>query len=78
MAENDGDSCSVEDEEHTNNNNNGCDKEEEELSVPRGGPIFVPNLVGSLTSVLLFQSSIVQELQVLLVDEFLIVLLLLC
>lgn len=63
MAENDGDSCSVEDEEHTNNNNNGCDKEEEELSVPRGGPIFVPNLVGSLTSVPLFQSSIVQELQ---------------
>ncbi|BBG99811.1 snRNA-activating protein complex subunit, partial [Prunus dulcis] len=60
---NDGNSCSVEDEEHTNNNNNGCDKEEEELSVPRGGPIFVPNLVGSLTSVPLFQSSIVQELQ---------------
>lgn len=40
-------------------NNNGCDKEEEELSVLRGGPIYVPNLVGRLTSVPLFQSSII-------------------
>ncbi|XP_009365681.1 snRNA-activating protein complex subunit [Pyrus x bretschneideri] len=47
-------------------NNNGGDKEEEEeeeLSVPRGGPIYVPNVVGPLTSVPLFLSSILQELQ---------------
>lgn len=57
-------------------NNNGGDKEEEEeeeLSVPRGGPIYVPNVVGPLTSVPLFLSSILQELQVPLVDELFII-----
>ncbi|KAK9924204.1 hypothetical protein M0R45_032586 [Rubus argutus] len=37
--------------------------DEEELSVPRGGPLYVENLTGPLTSVRLFQSSILQELQ---------------
>ncbi|XP_050383015.1 snRNA-activating protein complex subunit-like [Argentina anserina] len=36
---------------------------EEELSVPRGGPLYVENLTGPLTSVPLFLSSILQELQ---------------
>lgn len=38
--------------------------DEEEFSVPRGGPLYVENLTGPLTSVRLFQSSILQELQV--------------
>ena len=42
----------------------------EELSIPRGGPIYVPNLVTSLTSVPLFQSSLLLALQVLLSPFF--------
>ncbi|EXC08246.1 hypothetical protein L484_012702 [Morus notabilis] len=41
-----------------NNNNSG-----EVLSIPRGGPLYVPNLVSPLTSVHHFQSSLLQELQ---------------
>lgn len=35
------------------------------LSIPLGGPIYAPNLVGPLTRVPHFESSVVQELQVL-------------
>ncbi|KAM5580160.1 snRNA-activating protein complex subunit-like [Rosa sericea] len=38
-------------------------EEVEELTVPRGGPLYVENLTGPLTSVGLFQSSVLQELQ---------------
>lgn len=41
-----------------NNNNSG-----EVLSIPRGGPLYVPNLVSPLTSVHHFQSSLLRELQ---------------
>nr|XP_011468184.1 PREDICTED: snRNA-activating protein complex subunit-like isoform X2 [Fragaria vesca subsp. vesca] len=41
----------------------GGEEEEVELTVPRGGPLYVENLTGPLTSVPLFQSSILQELQ---------------
>lgn len=34
------------------------------LSVPRGGPIYIPNLVGPLTSVADFESSLLLQLQV--------------
>ncbi|PON56447.1 snRNA-activating protein complex, subunit [Parasponia andersonii] len=33
------------------------------LSIPKGGPLYVPNLVSPLTSVLHFQSSLLLELQ---------------
>ncbi|GMN27258.1 hypothetical protein TIFTF001_001552 [Ficus carica] len=33
------------------------------LSIPRGGPLYVPNLVSPLTSIHLFQSSLLPELQ---------------
>ena len=35
------------------------------LSIPLGGPIYAPNLVGPLTRVPHFESSLLQELQVL-------------
>lgn len=35
------------------------------LSIPLGGPIYAPNLVGPLTRVPHFESSLIQELQVL-------------
>ncbi|XP_062106968.1 snRNA-activating protein complex subunit isoform X2 [Humulus lupulus] len=35
----------------------------ESLSIPRGGPLYVPNLVSPLTSVRHFQSSLLLELQ---------------
>lgn len=35
------------------------------LSIPLGGPIYAPNLVGPLTRVPHFESSVVQEFQVL-------------
>lgn len=34
------------------------------VSIPLGGPIYVPDLVGSLTSVPEFESYVCQELQV--------------
>lgn len=37
------------------------------LSIPLGGPIYAPNLVGPLTRVPHFESSLLQELQVLLI-----------
>ncbi|KAK4263832.1 hypothetical protein QN277_029197 [Acacia crassicarpa] len=37
--------------------------EECELPIPRGGPIYVPNLVGLCTRVAEFENSIVSELQ---------------
>ncbi|KAM5558790.1 hypothetical protein ABKV19_020462 [Rosa sericea] len=43
---------------------NGFSGEEEELSVSRDGPVYIETLSGPLTSVGLFQSSILQELQV--------------
>ncbi|KAF3445056.1 hypothetical protein FNV43_RR14749 [Rhamnella rubrinervis] len=41
----------------------GSSSSGELLSIPRGGPIYVTNLVGSLTSVPHFQSSLLHELQ---------------
>ncbi|KAK4276035.1 hypothetical protein QN277_019030 [Acacia crassicarpa] len=37
--------------------------EECELSIPRGGPIYVPNLVGPCTRVAEFENSVICELQ---------------
>lgn len=34
------------------------------FSIPLGGPIYVPDLVGSLTRVAEFESCVCQELQV--------------
>jgi hypothetical protein len=45
----------------------GGEAEEEDvgnLSIPRGGPIYVPNLVGPLSSVPKFQASLLHQLQV--------------
>lgn len=38
--------------------------EECEFSIPKGGPIYVPNLVGPYTRVGEFETSVVCELQV--------------
>lgn len=35
-----------------------------EFSIPKGGPIYVPNLVGPCTRVVEFENSVVCELQV--------------
>ena len=40
-------------------------REEPCHSIPRGGPIYVPNLVGPLSSVPNFESSLLLQLQVL-------------
>ncbi|KAL4024047.1 hypothetical protein IC575_017820 [Cucumis melo] len=45
------------------------------LSIPLGGPIYAPNLVGPLTRVPHFESSVVQEFQSLLFFERLVQLL---
>lgn len=37
---------------------------DQNVSVPRGGPIYVPDMVGSLTRVSDFELSLVRELQV--------------
>lgn len=37
----------------------------DDLSIPLGGPIYAPNLVGALTRVPHFESTLLQELQVL-------------
>lgn len=45
----------------------GGEAEEEDvgnLSIPRGGPIYVPNLVGPLSSVPQFEASLLHQLQV--------------
>ncbi|XP_054820047.1 snRNA-activating protein complex subunit-like [Prosopis cineraria] len=42
--------------------------EECELSIPRGGPIYVPNLVGPCTRVAEFENSVICELQNLVAD----------
>ena len=42
----------------------GIEDEESYLSVPRGGPIYVPDFVGPITRVPDFLTSVLQHLQV--------------
>ncbi|PRQ20626.1 putative snRNA-activating protein complex, subunit 3 [Rosa chinensis] len=53
----------VEYQEDTNGKKFDRGEEEEELSVLRGGPLYVHNLMSPITSVPFFQSSILQQLQ---------------
>lgn len=51
----------------------GGEAEEEDvesLSIPRGGPIYVPNLVGPLSSVPHFKASLLHQLQVAIFEVF--------
>lgn len=45
--------------ENQPNNNNG-----EFLSIPRGGPLYIANPVGSITSIPYFETSLLLELKV--------------
>lgn len=42
----------------------GIEEEDSYVSVPRGGPIYVPDFVGPITRIPEFLTSIVQQLQV--------------
>lgn len=49
---------------NNNNSNNNNGDNGDFFTVPRGGPLYISNMEGPLTSVPLFQSSILRELQV--------------